>query len=262
MACGPSRSGLGALPEPAGVTIVFRGPAVYGSGSRRNSLLPQATAWAPRSETVVRGCGWPARAGKVVSTTQIVSRRGSAQARVPVEPPWPKVASEQPGCRPERRGRSRAPRASGRRSCDCRSSAGRCPAGPPCPRDGGTRRGTGPGRGPRRARRPTGPRALASRDCSNPTPGPTDRRPRIPARRLRPGIASCLPAGTGRAQAQSAPSPEAGRRFARPTRGTPCRTNSPAPVVGPCSVCRSTRRAPGSLAPVAGHRCNSPASRS
>ena len=55
------------------------------------------TASATRSEARCRGCCWPARAGNVVSTTQIVSVPGSAQARVPVDPLWPNVASEQAG---------------------------------------------------------------------------------------------------------------------------------------------------------------------
>src|ERR1051325_6577097 len=43
-----------------------------------------------------RGCGWVARAGREVNTTQTVRVTGSAQASVPVEPVCPKVLFEHP----------------------------------------------------------------------------------------------------------------------------------------------------------------------
>ena len=51
-----------------------------------------ATAFAANS----RGWSATARAGSEVSTTQMVSVAGSAQAIVPVDPEWPKVFSEHP----------------------------------------------------------------------------------------------------------------------------------------------------------------------
>src|SRR5262245_59422628 len=55
-------------------------------------LPAAATHAAARS----RGCGWTARAGSEVNTTQMVWLAGSAQAIVPVEPVWPNVFSEHP----------------------------------------------------------------------------------------------------------------------------------------------------------------------
>src|SRR6516165_3643549 len=50
-----------------------------------------------RSAASSRGWRCSARPGSDVNTTQMVSLAGSAQQRVPVEPVWPKVRSEQPG---------------------------------------------------------------------------------------------------------------------------------------------------------------------
>jgi hypothetical protein len=52
----------------------------------RNALGLQVPASATRSETAARECRWPARADKAVSATHIVWVRGSARAKVPVEP--------------------------------------------------------------------------------------------------------------------------------------------------------------------------------
>jgi hypothetical protein len=71
-----------------------RGHATY---PRLCVAFAQVTASATRSDAKLRGCGLAARTGRVVSTTQIVSVAGSAQQRVPVEPPWPNVFSLHPG---------------------------------------------------------------------------------------------------------------------------------------------------------------------
>ena len=70
---------------------------VLSSTRSRNLMDFQETASATRSEISEHGCGRAAPPGNVVSTTQIVSVPGSAQARVPVNPLCPNVASEQPG---------------------------------------------------------------------------------------------------------------------------------------------------------------------
>src|SRR5207248_1107232 len=53
-------------------------------------------AAATRAAASSRGCGSAARPGSDVSTTQIVSIAGSAQASVPVDPECPNVFSEHP----------------------------------------------------------------------------------------------------------------------------------------------------------------------
>ncbi len=178
--------------------VVSLGVSLSLGESRSNG--PPATcdqrrdAAATRSAASSRGWGCTARPGSEVSTTQMVSLAGSAQPIVPVEPVWPKVRPEHPGL-PDRSPTANPNPARGEfRRGVVLDHQPRC-LGPDDSAVGSHELAQKPGEIQRGGVRssPRRPPTSASRDCSNPTASPADRRSPTRARPLPSGTTPSLP---------------------------------------------------------------------